>query len=39
MWYAVTYAINGFMYLAMILLDIAIENYKRVKKLGTVGSA
>ena len=37
--YAVTYAINGFIYLAIILPDIAIENYERVKRLGTVRSA
>ena len=37
--YAVTYAINGSIYIATILLDIAIENYKRMKRLGTVRSA
>ena len=37
--YAVTFAINGFIYLAIILLDIAIENCKRMKHLGTVRSA
>ena len=39
MQYAVTFAINGFIYLAIILLDVAIENYKRMKHLGTVISA
>ena len=39
MWYAVTFVINGFTYLAIILLDIAIENYKRMKHLGTVRSS
>ena len=37
--YAVTFAINGFTYLAIVLLDIAIENYKRMKRVGTVRSA
>ena len=39
MQYAVTYAINGLIYLAIILVDIAIENYKKMKHLGTVRSA
>ena len=38
--YDVTYAIiYGFIYPAIILLDMAIENYKRIKCLGTVRSA
>ena len=36
MQYVVTFAINGFIYLAIILLDIAIENRKRMKCPGTV---
>ena len=39
MWYAVTYPLHGFIYLAIVLLDIAIENYKRMKRLVTVRSA
>ena len=39
MWYAVTYALHGFIYLAIVLPDIAIENYKRMKRLVTVRSA
>ena len=39
MWYAVTYAINALIYLAITLLDIATENYKRMKRLGTARSA
>ena len=43
MWYAVTYAIMTyaiiFICFVSILLDIAIENYKRMKRLGTVRSA
>ena len=38
-WYNVTYVLNGFTYFAVILLDIAIENYERMKDFGTVGSA
>ena len=34
-----TYAINAFIYLAIMLLNIAIENYKRMKHIGTVRSA
>ena len=36
---AVTFALHGFIYLAIVLLDIAIENYKRMKRLVTVRSA
>ena len=39
MWYAVTYAIKALIYLTITLLDIAIENYKRMKRLGTARSA
>ena len=39
MLYAVTFAINGFIYLAIILLDIAVENFTGMKQLGTVRSA
>ena len=37
--YNVTYVLNGFTYFAVILLDIVVENYERVKDLGTVRSA
>ena len=37
--YAMTFAINGFIYLAVILLDIAIEICKRMKRPGPVRSA
>ena len=37
--YNMTYVLNGFTYFAVILLDIVVENYERVKDLGTVRSA
>lgn len=37
--YNVTYVLNGFTYFAVILLDIVVENYERVKDLDTVRSA